>query len=619
MRKNALTWTKDTFFINGEEKRLIIADMHYYRLHHADWEQRLDLAVDFGINVIQTYVPWNAHEPREGCFDFTGMLDLAAFLELAQKKGLYVFLRPSPYVCCEWEWGGLPAWLLKDKELVIRTSDERYMSKVRAYYKALVPQFLPYMGQNGGPILAVCLENEYGSYGNDKAYISGLKSALSELGVEGPYYTTDGTVPHMLEFGPCDGDFFGVNYRAAKGENEPNLKALREKSDTNPCLISEYWVGRSMHWGEPFRHRPPEDVSEPFAEALQMGANVTMYMFAGGTNFGFMGGANYGYSFSPRAGTPMRFIPHLTSYDVDALVSECGNPTEKYYQCRDALDAFLGKPLRPHGDIPRRKTQAATVPLTDRAALFDNVDALTTNIKNGLLPATMEEMGENYGLMLYTTELSHLQDEYLALKADGIKDRCSLFLNGKWFSTQMRDRSFLRAAATDEQRGYCGFYSVGDPITVTALVENLGRVNYGWTMPHERKGLSNPLLIHATKLFGYESRTLPLSDLSEISWQDNSGAAPEKQPYFYKGTFAATTDADTFVCFENFSHGYIWLNGFNLGRYDSAGPQMTLYVPKGLLQAQNEIIVLDILSDGEKKVVELLDREILEGESQELV
>ncbi len=615
---NTLTWNKDAFFIDGEQKRLIIADMHYFRIHPADWEQRLDLAVDFGINVVQTYVPWNAHEPREGQFDFSGMLDLAAFLELAQKKGLYVFLRPSPYICSEWDFGGLPAWLLRDKDMVIRTADERYLNKVRAYYEVLVPRFSPYLASNGGPILAVCLENEYGSFGNDGAYIPQLKAMLTALGVDVPFYTTDGPLPHMLAFGRCDSDLFGINYRATPAENEPSEKALRDASDSNPYFIGEYWAGRSMHWGEPFYHRPPEDVPAALADALQRGANVSFYMFSGGTNFGFMGGANYGYSYSPRPGVGARYIPHTTSYDVDAIISENGNPDRKYYLCRDVLDAFLGKPARPH-NIPLRRTQGTRVTLTQYAPLFENLETLTSRVTESILPTTMEDMGENYGLMLYTTTVPHFPGARLSIRPIAFQDRCSLFINGQWYSTQTRDRAAITAAAEEEARGTSDFYSRGEPLTVTALVENLGRVNFGYTMPHERKGLTDSLLYSTTRLFRYENRALPLHDLSDLAWQEREGGLlPEKQPYFFKGSFTAATDADTFVEFSGFSHGYIWVNGFNLGRYDSAGPQMTLYVPHGLLREENEIVVLDILSDGRVGEVTLRDSELLEGDSREL-
>ena len=364
---NHLTYDKSTFYLDGEPFRLIGGDIHYYRIHEKDWEHHLDLAVEFGLNTVQTYVPWNAHEPRPGKFDFSGMLDLAAYLALCDKKGLKVLLRPSPFICAEWELGGHPAWLLRDRDIVLRSSDPKYLSAVQSYYNRLIPEFLPYLATNGGPIIAVAVENEYGGFGNDHVYIDALTEMLRQGGVDVPLYTTDGDPDHMLTFGRQTGNaLFGVNFRATAGRSERARNTLRKYSEDQPFFISEFWAGRSMHWGEPFYHRPPEDTAIAFREALELGAHVCFYMFSGGTNFGFMGGANLGKSYSPRPNTPPRYIPQSTSYNVDALIDESGKPTEKYFLCRDVLDEYFGREKRPHA-YNARSTQSLKVELTETA------------------------------------------------------------------------------------------------------------------------------------------------------------------------------------------------------------------------------------------------------------
>lgn len=618
---NKLTFDRDNFYLDGKPFRMIAGDIHYFRIHQNDWEKRLTLAKDFGLNTIQTYVPWNAHEPQKGVFNFEGMLNLGAFLKLCGEKGLKVLLRPSPYICSEWDLGGLPAWLLKDREMVIRSSDPEYLAHVKRYYERLIPEFLSYLATNGGPIIAVAIENEYGSYGNDHEYIDTVAEMLRECGVNVPFYTTDGDMPHMITFGRHKDDFFGVNYRANKGTSQHAEMITRKMSESNPYFIGEFWAGRSMHWGEPFRHRPPSETSEGFREALELGGNVCFYMFSGGTNFGFMGGGNIGHSFRPRQGTPARFIPHTTSYDVDALISEDGRPTEKYFLCRDVLDEYLGREKRAW-IIPEHRTQSITVELSEAAPLFDNLDALTETHATSFLPKPMEHYDQSYGLILYSTTLDGFKGHTGSLYPHNFRDRANLYVDGKWFATYMRDRGVI--AAEDIQTTGSGDITKaviegnGNSRKIDVLVENIGRINYGKELSDERKGIEGALLYGGAKLFGYDTRTIPLEDLSHLKWKVNESTT-DHMPCFFKGRFDAESGVDTYVSFENFGHGYIWINGFNLGRYDCAGPQMTLYLPGHFLKDKdNELIVLDIDPTGDRTKIELLDHSILEGEGREL-
>lgn len=614
-----LTYDKKSFYLDGEPFRLIAGDIHYYRIHRKDWERHLDLAVDFGLNTIQTYVPWNAHEPRPGEFNFSGMLDLAAYLELCHSKGLKVLLRPSPFICSEWELGGQPAWLLKDRDMSLRSSYPGYFDALKRYYDRLIPEFLPYLSTNGGPIIAVAVENEYGGFGNDHKYIDGIADMLRRGGVDVPLFTTDGDPDHMLTFGRQteENALFGVNFRATAGRSAEAKKMYLKYCKDQPFFIGEFWAGRSMHWGEPFYHRPPEDTAAALKEALELDGHLCFYMFSGGTNFGFMSGANYDTSYSPRHGATKRYIPLLTSYDVDALVCESGHPTVKYFLCRDVLDEFLGKKKRPHVYNPR-PTQGFTVELGESADMFENIDALTEKKVNTLTPKPMEDYDQNYGMILYSTVIDAFEDNAYPLSPPKYLDRANIYVDGEWFATMLRDRGTTRVAeGVNVVDGLPTLKQNGQVRRIDTLVENVARVNHRSPMNYERKGLEDCLLYAGVKLFNYETRTLPLTDLSRLTWEKKRHT--DNKPCFFRGTFDAKCDADTYVCFEGFGHGYIWINGFNLGRYDGAGPQLTLYLPCHLLkESGNEIIVLDIAPVGEIKSINFLEHEILEGDSAEL-
>ena len=615
---NKLTFDRNHFYLDGKPFRMIAGDIHYFRIHQNDWSKRLDLAVDFGLNTIQTYVPWNAHEPKKGVFNFDGMLNLGAFLKLCGEKGLKVLLRPAPYICSEWDLGGLPSRLLKDRELVLRSSDPKYLAEVQSYYDRLIPEFLPYLATNGGPIIAVAIENEYGSYGNDKKYLQAIADMLIKGGVDVPLYTTDGDRNFMLTFGrPNQDNFFGVNYRANVGTSAHAEQIAHANGENMPYFVGEFWAGRSMQWGEPFKHRSPEQTSEGFKEALELGGHVCFYMFSGGTNFGFMGGADHGTSFSSRPGEFAHYMPQATSYDVDALISEDGRPTEKYFLCRDALDEYLGREKRPH-IAPDHPTQSISVDLTESADLFENLDPLTETHEISVLPRPMEYYEQNYGLILYSTTLDAFEENHIRIQPYKYKDRANIYVDGDWFATYMRDRGCRGGkGAYMAPDGAAALAQNGKERKIDVLVENLGRLNFGRMISDERKGIEGALLYSGVQLFGYDTRTLPLEDLSRLEWKENTYT--EHKPCFFKGNFDAKSGIDTYICFENLGHGYIWINGFNVGRYDSAGPQMTLYLPGHFLKdTDNEIIVLDINPVGERKNIKFLDHEILEGESVEL-
>ncbi|MBO7762397.1 MAG: beta-galactosidase [Clostridia bacterium] len=547
----------------------LAGDIHYFRIYPGGLRRRLTYMKAFGITVLQTYVPWSLHEPEKGQFCFDGLCDLEGFLKLAQEMGFKVMLRPSPYICSECDFGGLPYWLLKEK-MSVRSHDPRYMKHVADYYKVLCPVFVPYLESHGGPIIATCIENEYGSYGNDSEYLAALIDLLRQNGVDGKLYTTDGRFPSHMVYGHIPGIWAGVNYRV---ESRIALDALREKRPNDPALIGEYWSGRAIHKGEPYAPRNVAEVAEGFREALENGGLMTFYMFAGGTNFGFFSGALFGNTFGT-APAPPKYIPHTTTYEEDALLSEQGLPTEKYFACRKVYFDFLGQPEPPMPCVAY-ETQTPKIRITEAAPLWDQVDY--AKAVDSIEPMTMEELGQGYGYLLYRTEIIGC-GEGQELCIPGLHDRADVYLDRRYIGTLMCDRpERVRINLPYGQRA-----------TLELLVENMGRIYYGAHLT-DRKGIDGGVMlgsIHGVRLFGWKN--LPL----DISF-DTHGFVPCEGPAVLRGHFAATPGKDTFLDMRGMKKGYVRINGFNLGRYWNAGPQYTLYVPGELLREENTVEIFE--------------------------
>ncbi len=611
MEKTTLLLKQDGAYLGEQLFYPVIGDIHYFRIYPTDWERRLLLCKEFGLNVIQTYVPWNLHEPKRGEFCFSGICDIDAYLSLCEKLGLYVFLRPSPYICSEWDLGGLPSWLLAKPGASIRCSDPEYLDAVEAYYQVLLPIIKPHLSTNGGCILALAIENEYGSFGTDGTYLCALADMYRNAGMDVPYYTTDGDSYAMQFMGSIDGMWRGANFRAKTGSAAAPQKLMRQIQPDMPFFVGEWWSGRSMHWDEPFTHRDPADVAEGYREALACGGYICFYMFAGGTNFGFMSGANHGYSFSPRPGTPARYIPHMTSYDEDALLSEDGIPTEKYFLCRDMLDDHLGKPRHPH-IMPAHRTQSLTVELDRFAYLHDNIDVLTETEVFSWECKTMEALGQAYGYITYSTEIpGYYNPTPQPLYLRGVKDRALVFVNGTYRATVLRDRKDPEILLTMD----------GKPIRIDVIVENTGRINFGHKMKDERKGMDDGIYIGwQQKLYGFTIHTLPMRQLEAIKWQvrGNTGI-PENAQVFFSGTFHAEPGIDTFADMRGFGDGFVVVNGFNIGRFRAVGPQRTLYLPGGLLKEENEILIFDSLHTENRGVLSLIGESVLCAPVNELL
>lgn len=584
----------DGITLDGEKFDILSGSMHYFRIFPSQWKARLQLMKDFGLTVVQTYVPWNAHEKRPGEFDFSGMLDLKKYLKTASEVGLKVFLRPAPYICSEWDLGGLPWWLLKDRNMRFRCMDEKFIKAVERYYERLCKEFVPELSTNGGSVIAVCIENEYGSFGSDREYLEFIRDCLKKNGVDVPFYTTDGYDNMMLEKGTV-GEWAGVNYRS---ESKVAIEALRKFQPDKPAFIGEFWSGRAIHMDNKFEYREVAPIAASFKEALENGGLVNFYMFGGGTNFGFMNGANYGYDFTPRDGEKEKYIAHATTYDEDAPISENGQPKEKYFALRDVLDDFRGIPRRER-IMPKYETQEIKdVKFTGFASLFDNLDNLSSAHKSPM-PKSMEELDFGFGYILYSAYLTGPCDgmEY-PLYIDGLRDRATVYFDGEYKGCYIRD---------GEEEGIKLVIPEGGA-RLDIFVENMGRINYGRWMQYERKGITEQVRLNYNIVHKWENYPLPMDNIESVVYSEKK--KPDT-PTFCKATFKAKPGVDTFLRFDELTKGNVWINGFNIGRYWNKGPCETLYVPGELLKEENEIVVFEIHNAGEK--VDFVNQSKLNG------
>ncbi len=571
---------KDTLTLGGEPFYLAAGDIQYFRLHPDDWKARLAAMKAFGLTAVQTYCPWNLHEPSEGVFDFAGLLDLGAFLELCQEVGLKVLLRPSPYMCAEFEFGGLPWWLLKDRHMRLRCADPRFLAKVDAYYDRLCAEFVPYLSTHGGPILAVCIENEYGTFGADMQYLAHLKDKLISCGVDVPLYQTDNS-PHGTAFTKALGVWQGINYRL---DSKGMIALLRTYQPDMPAFVGEYWSGRAVYWGENGASREIGPIVQAYKDALELDAYLCFYMFAGGTSFGFMNGAKVDKPFDGQGEAIYR--PYVTSYNCDALLTESGRATEKYYACQKVLAEHRGLPWE-EGRLPTPTFQTAVCRLTETAPLFDNLDALGTPTTSPE-PLTFEELDCPWGYVLYSVTLPHGIAKELPITIDKVRDYALVFLDGVRMGVLCRDQPSPKLQC-----------DASVPHRLDILVENLGRNN---SRPQfaEEKGILGEVKFGTSRVYGFTctplSRLSPIHgspftpDLSALKFTHDGSSMPR----FLRGRFQAKAGIPTNLALEGLGKGFAVVNGFHIGRYWHIGPQSSLYVPGGVLhEGENELILFE--------------------------
>lgn len=556
---------KDDIYLNGEKFKIISGSIHYFRVVPEYWKDRLEKLKAMGCNTVETYVAWNIHEPNEGEFHFEEENDLCGFIELAQELGLYVILRPSPYICAEWEFGGFPAWLLTKPGIRLRCNNKVYMDCVERYYDKLIPMIVPYQFTKGGPVLMLQIENEYGSYGNDKEYLNALKTMMVERGIEIPFVTSDGTEDQMLADGGVEDVWQTANFGSKGAERFDKLESV---IGNQPLMCMEFWDGWFDHWGQG-EHSVVglEDHRKSLEDMLSRG-HVNFYMFHGGTNFGFMNGSNY----------DERLLPDVTSYDYDAPLSEDGQITEKYLEFQKVISKFREIP-KVEFTTPISRKSYGTLQVQEKTGLFDTLDTLSTAVREAM-PLSMEELGQNYGYVLYRSTISRGK-EIRSCEIRGGADRAILFADGK----QVDIRNDYEMNKTT------GFELADEQGTLDILMENMGRVNYGPEIELQKKGITHGVLVNGSFHMGWDMYSLPLEDISKVDFSRGYG---EGMPAFYRFAFKAEETADTFLDVTGFGKGCVFVNGKNIGRFWEAGPQKRLYIPVPLLkEGENEIILFE--------------------------
>ena len=568
------------FLLDGKPFRIISGEIHYPRVPRAYWRARLRMAKAMGLNAITTYVFWNVHEPRPGVYDFSGQNDIAEFIREAQSEGLYVILRPGPYVCAEWELGGYPAWLLKDRDIVVRSSDKKFMDPVSRWFLRLGKELAPLQIANGGPIIAVQVENEYGSFGKDHAYMEQIHQNLIDAGfTKALLYTADGA--DQLPDGALPELPAVINFGAGGAKND--FAKLHKLRPDGPFMNGEYWAGWFDHWGEKHHTTDAQQQADELAWMLEQGFSVSIYMFHGGTSSGWMNGAN---------SNGKNYEPDTTSYDYDAPLDESGRLTAKYTLFRDVIAKATGisPPPVPAVDAP---IAVPAVKLTKSAVLWRNLGARVR--ADHLL--TMEDLDQAYGYILYRTFDTEKGDYDLVL--DGLHDYARIYVNET-------------LAGTLDRRLDQNHLSVNLPAArsrLDILVENTGRVNFTTVIRGERKGITNKVTLGGKLVAHWEIYSLPM-DAPE---KEHFGAGECAGPCFYRGTLQVEHVADTFLDTSKFTKGFVWVNGHALGRIWNIGPQKTLYLPgPWIKQGANDVIVFD-LEGGPGRSVEGKAAPVLDG------
>ena len=572
------------FMLNGKPFQIYSGAIHYFRVLPEYWRDRLEKLKAAGFNTVETYVCWNLHEPKKGEFDFTGRLDIERYIKTAQELGLYVIIRPGPYICAEWDFGGLPAWLLKDKNMRLRCNDPVFLQHVSDFYAELFRRLAPLQITRGGNIIAMQVENEYGSYGNDKKYLNRIHEIILKNGAEVLLFTADGTSPSMLAGGGIDGVYKTLNFgsRAASA-----FKSLRGIQDNAPKMCMEFWCGWFDHWGEKHHTRGYQSILHELESFFDQGAGFNFYMFHGGTNFGFTAGANYAKYYQPTT----------TSYDYCAPLNEYGGYTPQYHAIRKLMHEKRGLPL---GELPPEpKLQSiGKVELTEKTGLFENMDLIGEQHYSPM-PESMEYYGQNFGLIYYKTTV-HGAYGMCSMMLRDLHDRAYVYVDGelkKTFDVMKPDGLIKRIMKKDGLL----LNLKNEETELGILVDAMGRVNYGEHLM-DRKGIS-AVNLNLQTVMDYEVTTLPLDNIEKLDF--TRGAA--KYPIFFRGKFKANSQAESFVRLDGFTKGAVYVNGFNLGRYWKKGPQKTLYLPGVLLKEENEIVVLE-LEHCDKPVVEITDR-----------
>ena len=569
-----------TFLMDGKPFVVKAAEVHYPRIPRPYWEHRIKMCKALGMNTLCLYVFWNIHEQKEGVYDFTGQNDVAEFCRLAQKNDMFVIVRPGPYVCAEWEMGGLPWWLLKKKDIKLRERDPYFMERVRLFEKEVGKQLAPLTVENGGPIIMVQVENEYGSYGTDKPYVSEIRDIVRQSGFDkvalfqcdwSSNFTNNGLddLTWTMNFGT------GANI-------DQQFRRLGELRPNAPKMCSEFGSGWFDKWGARHETRPADDMVAGIDEMLSKGISFSLYMTHGGTSFGHWAGAN-----SPG------FAPDVTSYDYDAPINEWGLPTEKYWILRRTMEKYNDGKKMP--SVPKPIAPIISVPVfkfTDYAPIACGIDKTLKSRDT----KTMEELDMGWGSMIYETTLPDVAQSSLLTIAD-CHDFAQVFIDGKYIGKIDRvknEKSLMLPAIKSGQR-------------LTILIEAMGRINFGRAIK-DFKGITERVTL-TSDIEGHE-QTIDLKNWTIATLPDDYATAQKalnasystllttlsSKSGYYRGVFNLKKTGDTFINMEAFGKGQVYVNGHAIGRFWNIGPQQTLYVPGcWLKKGQNEVVVLDVV------------------------
>lgn len=591
-QQNSFEIKNGQFLYNDQPIQIHSGEMHFARIPKAYWRHRLKMLKALGLNTVATYVFWNYHNTAPGKWDFeTDNRDIQTFIKTAQEEGLFVILRPGPYACAEWEFGGYPWWLLKDTNIVIRTYNQPFLDSCKNYIHQLAKQIKPWLIKNGGPIIMVQAENEFGSYAaqqtgipkeQHKKYNRAILSLLKESGLDVSFFTSDGS--WLFD----DGSLPGILPTANGEDNIDNLKQAVNKYHNNegPYMVAEFYPGWLHHWGEPFPEVTTDAVVKQLDVFLKNKVSFNIYMVHGGTNFGFTSGANYDKEHDIQ--------PDLTTYDYDAPISEAGWATPKYLAIRNLMQQYSTQPL-PAIPSPIPVIQIPSIRFSKSSNLFDLIKTIKPEIASEVL--SMEDLNQPNGYVLYSKQFTQPIQGELNLK--GLRDFAIVYVNKKQVGVLNRMYNQYSLPIDIPFNG-----------TLDILVENMGRINYGAEIIRNKKGIISPIKINDYAISGnWKMYRLPFDTVPTLN---NKSTAVLKNPALYSASFTVDKIGDIFLQMKNWGKGIVIVNGYNIGRYWNVGPQQTLYLPGSLLKkGKNSIQVFEQLNQIQNPVIESVTTPVL--------